>query len=209
MAATASGNAVVETSVTAFGEERPDFLPSDLRVQIRYATSDNGEELLWAEPLATGLYRILSVPVFVYGVSRGSVVEVRAPASATEVRAASRVAQESPSATVRLYADDRFEAGRLYLEEVAERVRERGVSVGPATILDPSIVAINVTVRSEWERFAAVLDDLVATKHARFWELGDPDLSPVADEVVEYVRAPWRLVHPPPGDPVSTAIKET
>lgn len=199
----------METSVTAFGEERPDLLPSDLRVQVRCSTSDNGEEILWAEPIATGLYRILSVPVFVYGVSRESVVEVRAPGAPTETLVASRVAQESPSATVRLYADDRCKAGTLYREEVAGRARKLGVRVGPATILDPGIVAINVAVRSEWRLLARVLDDLVATKHARFWELGDPDLSPVVEEVVEYVRSPWRLVHPPPGDLVSTAIEET
>jgi hypothetical protein len=146
--------------------------------------------------------------VFSYGVSRGSLIEVRAPTEGSEALAASRVVQESPGATVRLYADESFAASQLYLHNIAQRGRERGIAVGPATILDPRIVAINIAVRTEWQLFAPILDELVASKHARFWELGDPDLSPAAEEVVEQTRTPWRLVHPPPGDPVSTVIRE-
>jgi hypothetical protein len=69
-------------------------------VKIQFYERDVGYENLWAEPLPDGLYKIMNVPFYVYGVSVGDFVsaspdsdgrlhfsQVVAPSGATTLRA--------------------------------------------------------------------------------------------------------------------------
>ena len=74
----------------------------------------------------------------------------------------------------------------------------RGLRFGPATFLDPDIVAIHVKHREEWENVGAYCDLLVAEGILRFWELGDPDLSSTIAVEDSTDVEPWTITHPQP-----------
>lgn len=183
-----------------------------LRTQIRALTEDNGEEWMWAEPVEPGGYRLLSVPVFAYGLSRGTIVDGEASGEDGALTVA-RVRTPSPGATMRIYLADDTKAGDFYSGAFISAAAQRGLSVGPATLLEPSVIALHIRDRGAWQAVAKLMDGIVSNGQAKFWELGDPDESPSTDDSETRTkevstRAKWRLVHPPPGDPLSLARRE-
>lgn len=182
-----------------------DELP-ELRALVCFRTDDNGEEHLWAEAVRETAYQVLSVPVFSYGVSRGTVVMAE-PGKAGAL-AFARVEKDSAGATVRVYLDGQRSVRDFYLTRLLPLLERQELDVGPATFLEPKVLAMHVTDRTQWQSVASVLDGLAASGDISFWELGDPDLSPQAGGDADSRRARWKLVHPPPGDPLSEARQE-
>lgn len=80
----------------------------------------------------------------------------------------------------------------------------QGLRFGPATFLDPDVVAIHVQRREEWESVGAYCDVLVAEGILQFWELGDPDLSSAAAVEDSTDVEQWTFTHPRPD--LSTGI---
>jgi len=171
----------------------------ELRALIRVPSSDNGAEFLWAEQLERGTYRLLSVPVFAYGISRGAILQAASLGAGDEMRL-ERVLRESPGATVRLYAQEPHLASKLYQETILPKAATLNLGIGPATLFDPEVIAIHVHSRPQWQAVGRMLDTVVAGGMARFWELGDPDLQASTEEAAVSSADPWQLVHPPPED---------
>jgi hypothetical protein len=189
------------------GDSMTDPIP-ELRVQLCALTEDNGEEWLWAEPVEGGAYRVLSVPVFAYNVSRGTVVTAEMAAVAQGLRITG-VRSTSDGATARVYLAEGMMAREFYTGAFVPAAERCGLQIGPATLLEPTVVALHIRERESWRPVAQLLDQVVAAGHASFWELGDPDASPPADDASEVSERPrWRLVHPPPGDPIASARRE-
>lgn len=169
----------------------------DLRALIRVPSSDNGVEFLWGERVGGLDYRLLSVPVFAYGLSRGAIVRIR-PHEATGELLFDRIVGDSEGGTVRLYLNEGYTASDIHEQHVLKLAASRGLGIGPATILPPEVIAIHVHSRDDLEQVGLALDELVSSGYGRFWELGDPDLQPSGDsDDVTYSEA-WQLVHPPP-----------
>lgn len=168
-----------------------------LRTLIRVPSSDNGTEILWAESLEGGTYRLLSVPVFAYGISRGAVVLATVDVVGVRLE---RVVEESPGATLRVYTQEPHLATWLYQDKILPVAAALGLGIGPATLFDPEVVAIHVQSRPQWQAVGRVLDTVVANGMARFWELGDPNLQTRSEEPGSSNTDPWQLVHPPPDD---------
>lgn len=156
-------------------------------------TVDNGTEWLWARPGPAG-YEVLSVPVFCYGVSRGSVVRAAVGDAGTLV--CGTVLHASPGATIRCYVAEGAPASDVYRLDVVPAAREAGIVIGPATFFDPDVVAIHVHDRADVLRVGALLDELHASGKVRFWEIGDPADDDAQEE--PSTAAPWSLEHPHP-----------
>jgi hypothetical protein len=178
----------------------------DLRAQINFRTEDNGEEVLWAEQVGPGSFRVLSVPVFAYGISRGTTVLAK-PKDPEGHLAIVNVKEPSPGATFRVYLPTARSVKDFYVSGLLPIAESKRLDIGPATFLEPKVLAVHLADRARWQSVASVLDEMASSRQIDFWELGDPDLSPQTDPG-NSTRQPWRLVHPPPGDPFSEAFRE-
>lgn len=178
----------------------------DLRALIGVPSSDSGVEFLWGELVGAHRYRLLSVPVFTYGISRGAVVRVR-PDHARGELVFDRVLADSGGGTIRLYLNEGYAAADVHKQHVLRLAANRGLSVGPATIFPPEVIAIHVQSRDQLEQAGSALDEIVSRGYGRFWELSDPDLQPTEDADQDPNAEPWQLVHPPP-DPREIFVVE-
>lgn len=170
--------------------------------QMRFMPADGRAEVLWVQPEADDTYRVLNVPVWQYGVSVGSRVKARDGERWLEFDG---VVEDSRGATVRLYLPPDSPitpASRLYIERILPDCRDRGLGVGPATFLDPALVAIHVHERSDWNtRFAEYLNGLTDEGLLQLWEVGDPDAYP--PEEPEEPGEHDELIHPRPAQTAS------
>lgn len=166
-----------------------------------HAVSPEGRrEALWVERVSVDSYRLLSVPVWVYGLSRGTLVACR-PSDGDDLVFA-RVLRESPGATVRFIVPEDRKASAVYLSEVLPRAGAEGMFVGPATFFNPRLVAMNIHTRADWwPTVGTFLDALVEQGVLEQWEVADPD--EYASEHATEVRvevANTILAHPFPVD---------
>jgi hypothetical protein len=163
---------------------------------MRFCAPDGHVEVLWVQPEGDS-YRVLNVPVWLYGVSVGSRVRGHPGERWLEF---DEVIEDSSGATVRLYipADaPTMPASRLYLERILADCRLNRIGIGPATFFDPRVVAVHINERRDWNtRFANYLDRLVEEGQLQLWEVGDPDAYP--PEEPEEVGTYRELVHPRP-----------
>src|SRR5689334_19279828 len=121
---------------------------SELR-QMRFSARHDRSEVLWVKPVPTGSYRVLNVPVWVYGVSVGTLVRgIERPDGRLEFR---DLVEPSPGGTIRyIVPEGDRKASELYLSRIGPEATRRGIGVGPATFLDPLIVALHLHDRSQW-----------------------------------------------------------
>jgi hypothetical protein len=166
-------------------------------VLIEVPESDRGLEVLRAEPAPGGGYRIRSVPVFLYGLSRGAVVDAAPGPRAGRLRFRALRAP-SPGATVRCYVAPAATARRAYEDHLRGGAAAR-LGLGPVSLFAPDVVAVHVADRRLLARVGAYLDRLVLEGVLRFWEPGDPG-APTAEGAEDPDTPPWELVHPPTGD---------
>jgi hypothetical protein len=170
-----------------------DLAQGELR-RVKARAPDNGTEVLWGEVRDTAV-RILSVPVFLYGVSRDSAVEV-SPDGPDLILV--RVINPSPGATIRVYGNGLVKASDLYLQRILPDAQKAGVPIGPATFLDPDIVAFHLNARKDVIAMSRVLDSVATTHVFKFWELGDPPRDVGGASNDDDSDEAWQLVHPIP-----------
>ena len=159
---------------------------------IEVQRADLGVEALRAVPTGDGAYRILSVPVFVYGISRGTVVS--ADAGDRERLQLAGIRAPSPGATIRAWiaptttpkhVDDDYFNGPL----------ARSLGLGPATLFEPTTVAIHLADRRRMADATRYLDGLIRLGVLTGWEFGDPGAPGESDPLP--AATPWQIVHPP------------
>jgi len=163
-------------------------------VLIEVPESDHGLEVLRAEAADTGGYRIRSVPVFLYGISRGAVVDA-SPGPITGRLRFRRLLATSRGATIRCFAASATSARRVYEDHLAHEAAGR-LGLGPVSLFDPDIVAVHVADRADVARIEAYLDRLVLEGVLRLWEFGDPGAA-AEEGAPDADGPPWELVHPP------------
>lgn len=154
-----------------------------------------GIEVLRAVPTADGAYLVLSVPVFVYGISRGSVVAAHSGQRGRLQFAGIR--RISPGATIRAWVsptttpkhvDDDYFKGPI----------ARKLGLGPATLFEPTTVAVHLSDRARMKDATRYLDGLIRLGVLTAWEFGDPGAPATAD--AQSLVVPWEVVHPPASD---------
>lgn len=164
---------------------------------IEVPESDHGIEALRAEKVPEGGYRLLSVPVFLYGISRGAVVEAGATTVARRLRYRALLAP-SLGATVRCYVTPDTTPRRLYEDHLRDGAGAE-LGLGPVSLFDPDIVAVHVADRARLNEVAAYLDRLVLAGVVNSWESADPG-APTSEQTAGPGEQPWELVHPPTQD---------
>jgi hypothetical protein len=168
-----------------------------------FVSPEGREEALWVEQQTTNSYRVLSVPVWLYGVSVGSIVEGESGDPAwLKFRL---VVRDSPGGTVRFIVPSGGPlASEVYLTRVIPDAKRLGLYIGPATFFNPRLVAVHVHDRAKWwSEVGSYLDRLVSEGVIEQWEVGDPDQyaadhNEASIEKVELGRKV--LVHPLPVD---------
>ena len=166
-----------------------------------FTSPEGREEALWVEEGESGTYRVLSVPVWAYGISRGSLVKARdgggLPLRFHELVAPSR------GATVRFIVPPDRKASTIYTRRVIPDALHLGLHIGPATFFDPRLVSIHIHEREKWwPEVGAYLDALRDEGTLEQWEIADPDKYPyTATEVVQLGGRV--LTHPLPVDGVT------
>jgi hypothetical protein len=165
--------------------------------QMRFRATDGHTEVLWVAPARGGAFRVLNVPVWLYGISVGTLVSAQEGDRWLEYES---TVLSSPGATIRVYLPpnaDQMPASRVYLERVFPDCTERNLAIGPATFFDPRVVAIHLQRREEWDtEAAAYFNELVDQGIAELWEIADPDMYPPEEAEVEEFDG--ILVHPRP-----------
>lgn len=168
--------------------------------QMTFLSPEGRKEVLWVEEQAAPhSYRVLSAPVWIYGVSIGTVV-YGLPGDSQYLRFV-RVVRDSPGATIRFIVPDGTTASKVYLTRLLPDAKRLGLAVGPATFFDPPAVALHVRKRSAWwPAVGSYLNQLVREGVIEQWEIGDPDEH--KGEPVEDVseRSDSVLIHPLPTD---------
>jgi hypothetical protein len=158
--------------------------------QVEIFTSENGVEVLWGDA-SDDVVQMLSVPVFAYGISRGTIVSTKPSGNRTRLV---KVIHPSQGGTIRCYVAEAIKASELYTGRIYPELRNRQLSVGPATFFDPDIVAVHITKRSQLKAVGTYFDELTRQGQLRFWEIGDPELSHEEEGPVDSGE-PWELVH--------------
>jgi hypothetical protein len=155
-----------------------------------------GVEVVRVAPASEGGWRILSVPVRAWGLSRGTRVTADT-AEGPRLRIAD-VIEPSPGATVRCTVSSTCTTRQLDEEWVREGAGPR-LGLGPVSIVEPETVAIHVGDRAMLPRVAAYLDRLILAGVLRTWECGDPG-APPHGTTRRIDTGPLELVHPPAVD---------
>jgi hypothetical protein len=169
---------------------------------VELPAPDNGRELLWAAPVGPNEYRIVSVPVFAYGTSRGTIVRVHCD----EARCVhSAVVADALGATLRCYTRNPLRASELYLGRMVSDGKARDIRFGPATLFDPDIIALHVPAKKDVPSVISYLNELVARGFLNFWEHGDPEQGP-EDPDQDGGSDEWKLIHPLPNESSGVTI---
>ncbi|HEV7595472.1 MAG TPA: DUF4265 domain-containing protein [Gemmatimonadaceae bacterium] len=161
---------------------------------VEIPTKDNGIEVLWAENGA-GRVRLVSVPVFAFGVSSGTTINTELSGHRLRFKS---VLTASTGATIRCYVAAGLKASEVYVNRLAPDAKRRGLRIGPATLFDPEIAAVHIATREQLQDVAACFNSLVHEGTLRFWELGDPSSEQPALLSEESLGEPWELIHPLP-----------
>jgi Domain of unknown function (DUF4265) len=172
-----------------------------VRRQMRFVSPEGRGEVVWVEDQADDAYRVLNVPVWIYGISLGSLVEGTAGDDLLVFR---KLLEPAPGGTVRCIVPKGTVASSVYLTKIVPDAIRLGIGIGPATFLDPRMVAIHLHVKDAWwPAFGEYLNRLVDEGVLQEWEVADPD--EYADDHSNEVT-PWNgrdLVHPEPDTDVS------
>lgn len=140
-----------------------------------FVSPEGREEALWVEEHGRNTYRVLSVPVWIYGISVGSIVEAE-PGGGPRLTSR-RVVRDSPGGTVRfIVPSGGTAASEVYLIRVIPDAKRLGLYIGPATFFNPRLVAVHVHDRADWwPKVGGYFDTLVSEGVLEQWEVGDPD----------------------------------
>jgi hypothetical protein len=163
-------------------------------LQVDFVSPEGRKERLWAEANDANQACILSVPVWIYGVSAGSIVR-KEPGTINP-----EVIRLSPGATVRFLVSEGRSGKDVYLSRVVPDLRKLKLGVGPATFFGPRLVALHVHERETWwPEIGTYLDGLIEEGLIEQWEAGDPDQGAVAEIGAQHAHESV-LEHPLPVD---------
>jgi Domain of unknown function (DUF4265) len=132
-------------------------------VKIQFYDPDVGYENLWATNIGNELYRIESVPFFVYGVSVSDIVSARPDVDGRLQFVAVKAA--SKNRTVRARAED-FEVAGPTGKDITRSLGALGCTT---EILKPRIIAISIPSEVNLEDVTAFL-----TSKGIAWEYANP-----------------------------------
>jgi len=149
---------------------------------MTFLDPDGLREVLWVERVHDDAFLVLNVPVFVFGVSLGTVVQGMnatrraADKQPVELRVR-RVLRASVGGTVRVIVPAGMLASHWYTAHFLPHVRQRGrLRVGPATFFDPRMVAIHVKQRHQvWGALAGYMSDALDRGVIQQWTAADPE----------------------------------
>lgn len=163
---------------------------------MRFVSPEGRGEVLWVESQDNGAWRVINVPVWIYGISLGSLVSGKTGLDGFFEY--DKFIEPAPGGTVRCIVPKGGLASRVYLERIVVDATKLGMGIGPSTFLDPRMVAIHLHVKDSWTVFGKYLDGLVTEGVLQEWEVGDPD-----EHAEEYdpTPVPWNgrvLVHQEP-----------
>jgi len=140
-----------------------------------FISPEGRKEALWVEEHGRDRYRWLSVPVWAYGVSVGSIVEAFEPRPGYR-RECRQIVRDSAGGTVRVIVASGRLASEVYRMRVIPDAKRLGLYVGPATFFNPRLVAVHVHEREKWwPEVGGYLDMLVEEGVLEQWEVADPD----------------------------------
>lgn len=180
-----------------------DLSENSLRRMI-FVSPENRRESLWVEELGRGEFRVLSVPVWVYGISVGTVVA--AVDLEQDPLSFQKVVRPSAGGTVRFVAPSGVVASELYKAHVVPDARQLGLFIGPATFFNPRLVAVHLRFRTNWwPEVGSYLDGLVNAGIVDEWEVADPDEYATDHPSESIVSGEFRevLMHPLPFDGIT------
>jgi hypothetical protein len=163
------------------------------QVLIEVPASSNGFEVLRAVPVRGVGYRILSVPVFVRDLSRGTVVEA-APTYRKPRLRFWRVRFASKGATIRAIVQPETMPRRVCDDHLVGAIGRR-LGLGPFALLEPDTVAVHISSRRELPAVEHFFRGLVGLGVLHGYEVIDP--AGARGVEVEPVRGVWEIVHPP------------
>lgn len=172
-----------------------------MREKVRFISPEGRGEMLWVERQSNGHFRVLNVPVWVYGISLGSLVAAKVGLDG--VLEYERLIEPAPGGTVRCIVPRGGLASQTYLERIVPDAQTGAVGIGPSTFLDPRMVAIHLHAKDLWPVFGQYLDGLVNEGVLQEWELADPDEH---DGESDSIPEPWNgrvLMHQEPNTDVS------
>ncbi len=167
---------------------------------MNFVSPEGRREILWVEATnRPGAYRVLNVPVWIYGVSIGTVVA--GVANDTPYLEFTRVIRESPGGTARFIVPEGSIASEIYLRRVLPDARQRGFHIGPATFFNPPLVAMHVRERNQqWPALGEYLDSLANAGVIEQWEVGDPERQASDEHEADEQTTGSILIHPLPVD---------
>lgn len=180
--------------------QREGALKGDKLCQVDFVSPEGRRERLWGEVAGANGVRMLSVPVWVYGVSVDTIVKTFA--AERDVRQFAGVLRESPGATVRVLAASGQSGRDVYLRRMVPDAAAHNWCMGPATFFGPRLVAFNVCDRNIlWPQIADYLDRLKSDGLIEQWELADPDQGDEPDASLSTIPSSEKiLIHPLPVD---------
>lgn len=142
-------------------------------IQIDFFSPEGRCERLWAQTTSHETACVLSVPVWIYGISRGTIVRYRRDDKRTF---SSGVQRESDGGTIRFLASEGLTGKAVYLTRVVPTFQKQNLGVGPATFLGPRFVAMNVHKKATWwPQIGSYLEKLSSDGIIETWEASDPD----------------------------------
>jgi hypothetical protein len=169
------------------------------QVLIEVPVSSNGFEVLRAVQVRGVGYRILSVPIFLRNLSRGTVVEA-APTYRRPRLRIWRVRVASRGATIRAIVRPETMPRRVCDDHLVGAIGRR-LGLGPFSLLEPDTVAVHISSRRDLPAVEHFFRGLEGLGVLHSYEVIDP--AGARGIEVEPVRGVWEIVHPP-----ETAMEE-
>lgn len=160
--------------------------------QMVFTSPEGRREALWVEDHGHHMYRVLSVPIWAYGISLGTIVTAQPSDDHMFEFKFDKVVATSTRGTIRFIVAPGRRAKQVYIGRVLPDAAHLSLFVGPATFLHPRVVAMSLFERDRWwPEVGRYLDDLVRQDVLEQWEVADPDA--YAND-----RAPASPLDPPP-----------
>lgn len=169
--------------------------------QMVFTSPEGRREALWVEDHSHHTYRVLSVPIWVYGISVGTIVTAQQSDDLGFELQFDTVVAISPRGTIRFIVAPGMRAKQVYIDRVLPDAAHLNLFVGPATFLHPRVVAMSLYQRDKWwPDVGSYLDDLVRQDVLEQWEVADPDAHASESAPAPVDPQPKILVHQLPVD---------
>lgn len=142
-----------------------------LRIPLERTDDEPGplEDMVWAEPLGSGRYRLESCPFFAGGLSRNDVIQADVPPGQGPPVLA-EVVEKGGHRTLRLSLAAAVELASPQVQQILERLSELGCG---HELLRPRLAAVDLPPEAELPAVAELLQRAAQDGVLR-WEWADP-----------------------------------